>query len=188
VTGTTVHIPRLETERLILRAPAMSDFEPFMDVLETDRSAFVGGPTPRRQSMRGFGHVAGLWVTRGYSLFVLDRRDAPGAPIGMAGPWHPVIWPELEFGWSLWDAAHEGQGFVTEAMRAIMPWAWDTTGTDTAVSFIDADNPRSIQVARALGARPDEDMTEEMNEPGSPFHDAEGARVQVWRHRKEALQ
>lgn len=188
MTGTQVHIPTLETGRLILRAPRQEDFGPFMDFLETDRSRFVGGPTERRNSMRGFGHVAGLWVTRGYSLFVIARNEAPDQPIGMAGPWYPELWPELEFGWSLWDVAAEGQGYVTEAMRALLPWAWEATGAETAVSYIDANNDRSIRVAEALGASRDAEATAALNAPGAVFHDPDGPDVLVFRHARRTLQ
>lgn len=188
MTGLTVHIPTLETDRLILRAPRMEDFEPMMDFMETDRSKFVGGPTERRNSMRGFGHIAGLWVTRGYSLFIGERKDAPGTPIGAFGPFYPLSWPELEFGWSIWDAGNEGKGYVTEALRVLIPWTWDKTGAETAVSFIDADNPRSVNVAKALGAVHDPESTTAMNQPGSPFYDEEDVDILVYRHTKGALQ
>lgn len=186
MTGLTVHIPTLETERLILRAPRMADFEASIAFATGPRAAFVGGPHDQRTAMRGFGHVAGLWVTRGYSMFVAERKDRRGQPIGVMGPWHPLIWPELEFGWSLWDAEHEGHGFVTEAMRTLIPWSWERTGADTAVSFIDAGNDRSRRVAEALGATLDPDMSEAMNRPGSPFFEKgqadDGEPLTVWRH------
>ena len=40
----TVAIPALETDRLILRAPQMSDGDLFADVLKSERSRYVGGP------------------------------------------------------------------------------------------------------------------------------------------------
>jgi hypothetical protein len=40
----TVAIPALETDRLILRAPQMSDGDIFADVLKSERSRCVGGP------------------------------------------------------------------------------------------------------------------------------------------------
>lgn len=188
MSGLTVHIPTLETDRLILRAPRMSDCEPMMDFMATERSKFIGGPKDRRDAMRGFGHITGLWVTRGYSLFIGALKDSPDTPIGAFGPYYPLDWPELEFGWSIWNPENEGKGYVTEALRRLIPWGWEKTGADRAVSFIDADNARSIRVAEALGAVQDAAATEAANRPGSPFHDAEGCPVQAWLHTKGRLQ
>jgi len=184
VTGLTVHIPTLETSRLILRAPRMADYVHMMDFMETGRSQFVGGPKDRRDAMRGFGHIAGLWVTRGYSLFIGVAKGDPDTPIGAFGPYYPLDWSELEFGWSIWNPENEGKGYVTEALRALIPWSWDRAGTSTAVSFIDADNTRSARVAQALGAVPDTAATEAANQPGNPFHTPEGPKVRVWRHNR----
>ena len=80
-----IDIPEIRTERLILRAPAMDDLEPFAAFLASDRARFVGGPVPaRRVAIRAFGHVAGLWLLRGYSCFVAEKLATPGA-IGFFG-------------------------------------------------------------------------------------------------------
>ncbi len=187
MTGLTVHIPTLETERLILRAPQMSDCEPMMDFMATERSKFVGGPKDRRDAMRGFGHIAGLWVTRGYSLFIGALKDSPDTPIGAFGPYYPLDWPELEFGWSIWDSDHEGHGLVTEALRTLIPWSWDKIGRDTAISFIDEGNARSIRVAKTLGACLDNEATRTANMSDGLFDDGEETDVLVYRHHKGAL-
>lgn len=177
----TVEIPTLETERLILRAPTIEDSAAFAAFLKTARSVYVGGPVAdTRAATRAFGHVAGLWVLRGVSSFTGCLRD--GTPIGFFGPWWPANWPETEFGWSLWDAAHEGQGYVTEAMQTILPWTWEHTGLSTAISVIDQGNSRSIAVAERLGATLDAKATEAANQPGSPFHEPDGDEALVYRH------
>ncbi len=63
------------------------------------------------------------------------------------------------FGWCLWSSAHEGQGFVTEALRRLMDWTFTTLGLTTAVSYIDPGNDASVRVAMALGGTPDPDAT-----------------------------
>ncbi len=54
---------------------------------------------------------------------------------------------------------HEGQGYVTEALRRLMAWTFTTLGLTTAVSYIDPGNDASVRVAQALGGRPDPDAT-----------------------------
>ncbi|GGL75484.1 GNAT family N-acetyltransferase [Wenxinia marina] len=179
----SVEIPTLRTERLILRAPTLEDSAPFMAFIRSDRARFVGGhrDLPERYAVRAFGHIAGLWVLRGYSSFVVEDADS-GRALGLVGPWFPQAWPEPEFSWSLWHADAEGRGFVAEAMATIMPWFWDRTGLTTAISVIDEDNYGSIRVAERLGAVLDEATTETVNLPGSVFHEPEGARALVYRH------
>ena len=183
----TVTIPTLETERLILRAPAMSDTDGFSDLYADERSRFIGGPNPdRKATARAFGHVAGLWVLRGVSSFVADVKGGPTS-IGSFGPWHPYHWPELEFGWTLWSAEHEGKGYVTEAMRTIIPWTWDRVDVDSAISVIDESNTASVRVAEALGATFDADATDRYNAPGAVFHDDVRDIALIYRHRRGAL-
>ncbi|WP_281981020.1 GNAT family N-acetyltransferase [Thalassorhabdomicrobium marinisediminis] len=185
----TTTIPVLETERLILRAPKVSDADVFMAFLTSERAQFVGGPVSRSHAARSFSSFAGQWVLRGYGLFIGALKSDPDTPLGGFGVFHPVIQEEPEFGWTLYDAAHEGKGYVTEAMRRIIPWAWDVMGVDTAQSHIDEGNEASVAVARALGATFDAKQTEIANAPGGEFHDdAEGGpRVNIWRHHKGAL-
>ncbi|NNF23888.1 MAG: GNAT family N-acetyltransferase [Rhodobacteraceae bacterium] len=148
----TLHIPTLETERLILRAQRVEDFEPFAAFLGSERARHTGGPvTNRLQAWRGFAHVAGQWLLRGYSSFVMEAK-ATGEPIGLVGPWMPETWPEPEIGWSLWSAEAEGKGLAFEGARASLDYAFGALGWTTAVSYIERGNAGSIALAKRLGA------------------------------------
>ncbi len=150
--------PTLRTERLILRLPQASDFDAFAAFLASDRSRYVRSEDlDRGKAWRSFGHFVGHWALRGFGSFVLDRD---GRAIGGAGPWFPEGWPEHEFGWTLWSADAEGQGYITEAMSAIFPYAWQTLGWTTAVSYIDPENTASIRTAERLGATHDPDAAD----------------------------
>ncbi|MFG5383750.1 GNAT family N-acetyltransferase [Yoonia sp. R2-816] len=147
-------IPTLTTERLTLRVPKLEDFPVFEAYLRSDRSQYVGGPiTDRATISHALGHVTGLWILRGYSSFTACLHD--GTVIGMFGPWYPITWPEPEFGWSLWDERFEGEGYVTEAMRVLIPWTWQRTDLKTVVAHIHPDNAASMRVAERLGATVD---------------------------------
>lgn len=114
----TVAIPALETDRLILRAPQMSDGDIFADVLKSARSRCVGGP---------------------------------------GGAWFPPTWPKPDFGWLLYDGAHDGQGYGTKVMAALRDFTWDHVGLSTRVAYIANDDPASAAVATRLGGSIDED-------------------------------
>ena len=143
--------PVLGTDRLDLRAPTAEDWPHWRSLMASPRSAFIGGPQDEELAWRSFCHIIGHWVVRGFGLFVICDR-ASGVPFGMAGPWFPAGWPEPEIGWNLWTDAVEGQGFATEAARAARDFAYGKLGWTTAVSYISADNTRSLALARRLGA------------------------------------
>jgi RimJ/RimL family protein N-acetyltransferase len=169
--------PVLTTERLILRAPRAGDYEPWAAFAASDRARHVGGPLTRYLAWRAMGHLTGHWVHRGFGMFIFARRDAPDAPLGMAGPWFPEGWPEPEIGWSVWAEAAEGTGLATEAATAARAWASATLGWTRPVSYIDRDNARSIRLAEKLGAT---------LEPGAPVPqlsaDDDPAETLVYRH------
>ncbi len=143
-------IPRIETPRLVLRAPRASDFDGFAAYLGSDRSRFTGGPVDRNQAWRAFGHIAGHWVFRGYGVFVIEHRGT-GKAIGTSGPWFPEGWPEPEIAWTLWETGFEGQGLAAEAALAGRGWAYEALGWTTAISLILDGNTRSEALAQRLG-------------------------------------
>ena len=149
-----INTPVIETERLILRAPAIADWPAWRTFVGSDRARYIGGPLDEAKAWRSFGHVVGMWVLRGYGSFVFTTRTSD-APLGMTGPWHPADWPERELGWTLWAPEAEGRGYAREAAEAARDHAFRDLGWDTAVSYIDPDNARSIALAERLGARRD---------------------------------
>jgi RimJ/RimL family protein N-acetyltransferase len=174
----TVHLantPVLETERLILRAPKGSDWTPFADYAASDRTQYTGGPLKRPQAWRAWGHVIGHWAMRGFGLFVFTLKD-DDTPLGMVGPWFPDGWPEREIGWTVWSEKREGKGFAYEAASTARTYAFNTLGWDSAVSYIDAPNTRSVALAERLGATldPDADIMD--------LPDDNGVDVLVYRH------
>jgi RimJ/RimL family protein N-acetyltransferase len=153
LTGT----PVLETERLTLRAPGPQDWEAFCAFVLSDRASFIRPPDQdldRRKAWRAFGHVIGHWALRGFGQLVFCPKGGDTA-LGMTGPWFPEGWPGHELGWTVWTPEAEGQGFAAEAAAIARDHAFNDLGWDTAVSYIDPGNTRSIRLAERLGAVPD---------------------------------
>jgi len=147
--------PTLTTERLTLRAPQGADWEQFRPFFTSPRAGFIrSDDDTARTAWRAFGHVIGHWAMRGFGTFVFHRHDDP-TPLGGVGPWFPEGWPEREIGWTAWDPAIEGTGLVHEAVQATLAHAFDDLGWETAVSYIDPQNTRSVALAERLGARHD---------------------------------
>jgi len=163
-------IPRLETERLILRGFRPSDFESYAEYSASERAKGTGGPAGRVDAWRSFGHMAGHWMLRGYGFFVLEEK-ASGQAIGTCGPYFPEGWPEREIGWTLWGAQAEGKGYAYEAALAARGFAYETLGWDTVISMILDGNTRSEQLAQRMGCTRD----------GGFMHEKFGA-ASIWRH------
>lgn len=166
--------PVLGTERLSLRAPVAEDWPHWRAFAASDRAHFIGGPYTDRAAWRAFGHAVGHWVLRGYGSFVFTLRGDDTA-LGMTGPWNPVGWPEAELGWTIWSADAEGKGYAYEAAAAARDHAFRDLGWVTAVSYIDADNARSVALAERLGAAHDPDAL-------WPDRDEDDTPVLVYRH------
>lgn len=169
--------PRLETERLILRAPRRADFEPHAEVLMSDRARHMGGPMRLGQAWRDFAADAGAWPLLGYGAFSLEAK-APeafdgAAYLGMIFLHHPPHFPEREIGWLAVSAA-EGRGVMFEAAEAVRLWAARELGGPPLVSYIELNNARSIALAERLGA---------VRDPDAPAPDfGSGSEDGVWRH------
>lgn len=159
--------PVIETERLILRMPGACDVAPWTAFFMDDRSQYVRARVEPSEAMawRMFAGMIGHWTLRAFGLFVFARKDAPETGLGFAGPWRPEGWPESEIGWSVWNPAAEGQGYVHEAAAAARAWAYEMLGWTTAVAYVDARNTRSIRLAERLGAAPDWSAATPRGEP-----------------------
>ncbi len=163
-------IPTLETERLILRAPRLSDFEALAEFRASDRAAFVGGPASMANSWGYLAALIGHWDLRGYGRWIITETGQDDTPLGTVGPLFPFDWPEPEIAWSLF-ANGEGRGIALEAAMATRHYAYTTLGWTTAASFVNPDNTRSLKLAKRMGCRPD----------GSFEHDVFGT-MHIWRH------
>ncbi len=160
MTARLADTPVLQTERLTLRAPAMQDWDRWRAfIVEDPRAQFIrSDDIDRGKAWRAFAHVVGMWALRGYGSFVFCPRGSDEA-LGMTGPWHPMEWPEREIGWTVWRPEAEGKGLAFEAAARARRYAFEDLGWDTAVSYIDPRNARSIALAERLGAALD---------PGAP--------------------
>lgn len=146
--------PTLATERLVLRAQRLEDFEPFAAMLATPRSLHMGGPLSRRDSWLWFAADSGAWSLMNTGGWTVERRE-DGAVVGQIGCNRPDFFPEVELGWMLYEG-FEGQGYASEAARAARDWAFGQRGLQTLVSYISPENSASIAVAERLGGQRDD--------------------------------
>jgi RimJ/RimL family protein N-acetyltransferase len=144
-------IPRLETERLLLREWHAGDFEPYARFMaDPDVTRYLtGAPLSRADAWRNMAMVVGHWSLRGFGMWAVERK-ADGAFLGRVGMHYPEGWPGIEVGWTL-GKDHWGQGYATEAARAALDYAFLTQPLERVISVIQVDNAASQSVAARIG-------------------------------------
>ena len=142
-------VPVIETERLTLRLPRLTDWDVLEPIWTTDRGIHIGGPLEPKDAWLDFNQLVAGWVLRGHGGLTICDKD--GAVLGMVLLGHEYGDPQPELGWLLIDTA-EGHGYATEAARALLPVCRAIYGTGF-VSYIADDNTASIRLAERLGAR-----------------------------------
>ncbi len=162
-------VPVLVTERLTLRAPRATDFDVYATIFMSDRAVHMDGPYDRQGAWADFTQAAAGWLLRGIGLWTMQRR-ADAAVVGFGFFWQEYGDPEPEIGWVL-TADAEGNGYATEAARAMLPYALAQFGPGGFVSYIDPANTASARVADRLGARRD---------PAAEASRGDGCHI--WRH------
>jgi RimJ/RimL family protein N-acetyltransferase len=168
--------PTLETERLILRPPALEDLDAWAEfAADAELMRFIGGAQNRHGAWRQLLGVAGSWALQGFGMFSVIEK-AGGRWLGRIGPIRHEDWPGTEIGWGLTRRAW-GHGYATEAAVATMDFAADILGWAEIVHCIDPANAPSQAVARRLGSR----ILRQAHLP-PPF---EGAPVDVWGQTRE---
>lgn len=172
MTGLTVHIPVLETDRLRLRAPRLEDFEHWAAFFASERSRFERGPMGRQDGYRTWAGDTALWVLKGYGPFGVEDRET-GDYLGEVGIYEPDGYAEPELGWFVVPEA-EGRGIAAEAAQVVMRWARESFGWDRLINVIDQRNDRSIALGQRLGGVIDTDIPGE--DPGDVVirHDLRG--------------
>lgn len=143
---------QIESERLILRLPQISDWQPLHRYYADEQLAryTTGQPLTEGQSWRTVAAMIGHWQIHGYGPYTLEEK-ANGEVIGVSGLWFPGDWPMPEIKWGL-VAEKQGQGFASEAARATWRAAAQYLPDLHLISLIHSDNAPSIQLAKAVGA------------------------------------
>jgi RimJ/RimL family protein N-acetyltransferase len=150
-------IPTLTSERLVLRAPRLADFD---DAFAMWRDPvvvrFIGGRAFTREEvwariLRYVGH----WDLLGFGFWSIEMRDG-GRYVGECGfaDFHRELEPPFgatpEHGWALAPWAH-GQGFAREAVLASLAWADANLSGNRTSCMIDPANAPSLKLAAACG-------------------------------------
>lgn len=142
----------LVTTRLNLRQFTAADWDDMARYYadEVITRFTTGRPLSRNESWRTIACMIGHWQIYGYGPYALELQDT-GQLLGVAGYWYPGGWPEPEIKWGLLRE-YWGQGYASEAARAILTAADGYLPEIPFVSLIHVENQASINLALALGA------------------------------------
>lgn len=143
-------VPVLETERLILRAPRLSDLDAITGFVTSDRAGFVGGPGKPWDGWTSLTSLIGHWVIRGFGWWMMEDRET-GATVGRTGIGLHSDWPEPELGWHIYQG-FEGRGLAHEGALAARAHAHRVMGLGPVISLIAPANTRSRRLAERMGA------------------------------------
>jgi RimJ/RimL family protein N-acetyltransferase len=149
--------PVIETERLRLLGHGIHDF-PDCVAMWSDPQVVrytLGEPSPPQRTWLRILAYRGHWALQGFGYWAV-REKASGRYIGELGfaDFRRNMKLSLdglpELGWALIPWA-QGQGYATEALRAVVAWGDETFQAPRTVCIIHRDNARSLRVAARLG-------------------------------------
>jgi RimJ/RimL family protein N-acetyltransferase len=147
----------IETARLLMRVPELSDAEAFMglfwdpEVVEKKQVTLKEPPGGIDLARKNTAEMIRQWEVRGYGQWSVVEK-ATAQVIGVVGFYHPqrADWPGVDLGWLI-RRDQWGNGFATEAATAAIEWLWKNTRIDRIVSLIGPDDHRSTRIAIKLG-------------------------------------
>jgi RimJ/RimL family protein N-acetyltransferase len=158
--------PTLETQRLVLRAHRVSDYDDgFALWADPEVVRYIGGRTATPEdAWARLLRYAGHWSLLGYGFWAAVEK-ATGRYIGDVGlgDFHRAFDPPAasfedgvpEAGWAFAVDAH-GKGYATEAMTAGLAWSDAHLAPVATVCIVHPDNTGSLSVARKCGFVPAE--------------------------------
>lgn len=153
-------IPRLVSERLVLRGMGKADFAEFAAVWqEPEVVRYIGAkPRPMAECWSTFLRIAGSWAIDGFGQWAITRRS-DGRFLGQCGFFMAMRGLGADFdevpeaGWVLTTDAH-GQGYGREAVGMAHAWFDAQTFGGRSVAMIELGHAGSFAVAERLGYRP----------------------------------
>ncbi len=149
----------INTERLCLRQFKESDWIGLHKYYSSELATTftMGKAMTEGETWRAMCSMIGHWQVRGYGPYAIEDKESQEV-IGTAGLWYPNDWPEPEIKWAL-APEYWGQGFASEAARGVQQMAQEHLKGLSLISFIHSENKASIQLAKAVGACFEQEVT-----------------------------
>ena len=140
-------IPVLETKRLALRAPRLEDAKTVATLANDRRIAENTARIPHPYKMSDAeGFISGANKAGGEAVFLITLRDE--TIVGACGLLMQEQTPELGF-WL--GVPHWGQGYATEALHAVIDYAFTDLAHESLQAGARVTNPASRRVLEKCG-------------------------------------
>jgi RimJ/RimL family protein N-acetyltransferase len=149
--------PTLETERLLLRAHKISDFDDSASMWADQNvvAQISGAPLTKEQSWSRLLRYSGHWNLLGFGYWVVVLK-ANGSFLGEVGfaDYHRDTEPSLEgkpeAGW-VFNVPSHGKGYATEAAKGMLTWADENLPNEHTSAIFNPTHLASINVAKKVG-------------------------------------
>lgn len=146
----------MATERLALRRFVLADADDLYGQLsDPDVMRYYDGPMSREQSDKWLQGILNDHKTNGFGMYAVCLKET-GEYMGQAGvmrrPDGETVCYYLAY---LIRREFWGNGYATEAARAVVDNAFRNLGATRIVALIDPGNERSIRLAERLGLQRD---------------------------------
>jgi [ribosomal protein S5]-alanine N-acetyltransferase len=142
---------RIETERLVLRKPRLDDAHAIFDGWAQDPEVtryLTWRPHERLEQTREFMQVCiRLWEGETRFPYMMTLKEN-GQVIGMLDP--RIEGPKVGIGY-IAARAHWGRGYVPEATRAVIDWAFRQSSIYRVYATTDVENSASRRVLEKVG-------------------------------------
>jgi RimJ/RimL family protein N-acetyltransferase len=138
---------RIETDRLVLRLPQMSDAAHIAGLIDREAARMTAGMPYPCSVDTAEAFIARMQGSLDDKPLLIEHRQA--GPVGLTG-FHRAHRPYFELGFWL-GAAFRGLGVAAEAVSAAMIWARDGWGWRVVSSGHFVDNPASARVLDKAG-------------------------------------
>jgi len=166
---TTITIPSLETERLLMRAFSQQDLDPFTEMLADPQvmelATYSGKTMNRSQADNWLCMMVGHWHLRGFGIWAVEEKNS-GSLIGRIGLQRLIWFDETELVWML-NRSSWGKGYAQEGASAAVKFAFEILGLACLSAVIHPDNHRSIKLAERLGMQ----FIQELDREGIRFYE-----------------
>ena len=150
-------VPTLETERLVLRAPQLSDFDTYARIVASPRARYLTVMS-REDAWYDFAQMIAIWSLRGHGLWSVEAKVG-GQLLGFVVLGFEPEDPEPELGF-IFTEEGEGHGYAFEAASTARDFAFGQLGWNTLASFVAKGNSRSQRLAERLGATIEREISE----------------------------
>lgn len=154
---TTLSIPLLETDRLIIRGHTPTDIEASATMWSDPEvvKLISGQPSTKAQCWSRILTYPGLWHHLGYGYWAVCEKSSQEflGEVGFADfkrELEPPVGGVPEIGWAFQTSA-QGKGYAIEAVRRILAWADQSLEAAKTYCIFDPEHARSMKLAEKVG-------------------------------------